>query len=620
MKKTLENFYKTFGDRGVMFLLYAASVVLHALLSVQMELPAVHPDEIGVASISAYFSGRDWSGMMGQIGYYYGYIQAVLYTPLFWLFSSNPYALYKSMLVINGVLVSFIPVLAYHLATKLGVDKVWQRVTIALCSGLYITYVAHSKFIWNEAICSLLPWVLVWCLFMSWDKKKRSGRFTMSVLTGFLCAVSYAAHQRLIAVVIALVLTAVIARLCFKERIFNIPAFAITAALSFVTEHFCTAMIKDAVWNGGVSNNTVEGEADRIGSLFEAGGIDRFTGTLYGHLYTFMTSTLGLGALAAVLLFCLVMAAINDARDNKEASQTGEDGTREYTAPKITYSVRLTIFTIYGFLAIGGSMLVSVLFKFGSNKAATIKDLTIFGRYMDNVVPLAVFAVLAFMFLYGLKLRHIFGAAGLYGVICGMFWLTGYPTVAEATTYRESPILGLLPLRINEDMTKPLNGMSFLIMTSVVFSVFALMIVLISCSKRHNTQTISLLLCGAFIGTTIFAGGAYLPMRAEDNAAKIAPAQELSEFLYNDVQSPVIAAYNIQSRTAALLQFLNPDATVLIVKDKKNIPDNSIVITETERGVPFVAGSYDIIGRTEKYTLYAYGEGARDYIKFKLGS
>lgn len=620
MKNTLERFYAAFGDRGVMFLLYAVSVVLHALLSVTMELPAVHPDEIGVASIAAMYSGRDWSGIMGNIGYYYGYIQALLYTPLFWLFGSSPFALYKSMLVMNGVLISFIPPIAYHLASKLGVEKVWQKIIIASCSGLYITYIAHSKFIWNEAICSLLPWVLIWCVFMAWDRKNRYSRFSMSVLTGFLCAVCYAAHQRLIAVVIALVLTLIIARVFFKENILNIPVFVLTAAVSFVTEHFCTQMIKNNVWRGGADFNTFESEIDRFGNLTQPGGLDRFTGTLYGHLYSFMTSTLGLGALAAVLLFCLVMAAYNDAADNRKRSSLGEDGTKEYVAPKKTYSVRLTIFSIYGFFAIGGSLLLSVLFKFGSSKLETIKDLTIFGRYTDNVAPMAIFMVLVFLFLYGLKLSHVLGAAGLYGIICGLFALTGYGTLAEAGTYRESPILAILPWRIGEDITEPITGMSFVIMSACVFTVFALMIVLICCTKHYYTHVISTLTCAAFVYTTVFTGSVYLPMRAEENADKTAPAEAICEYLYNDEQSPVIVAYLIPSRTAALVQFMNPETRVEIVRDKTKLPETCILIAENTRSVPFEVDSYDVIGHAEGYTIYAYGESARDFIKYKANS
>ncbi|MGN0684327.1 MAG: hypothetical protein ACI4JY_11675, partial [Oscillospiraceae bacterium] len=88
MIQALKRFYSNFGDRGIMFVMFAVSVVAHSLMAMCMELPAIDPDEIGVASIAAFYSGRDWSALMGQISYYYGYIQAVLYTPLFLLFNN----------------------------------------------------------------------------------------------------------------------------------------------------------------------------------------------------------------------------------------------------------------------------------------------------------------------------------------------------------------------------------------------------------------------------------------------------------------------------------------------------------------------------------------------------
>ena len=145
MTEKLKRFYATFGDRGVMFILFAFSVVVHAMLSLYMQLPAINPDEVGVASITAFYTGRDWSSLMSSVGYYYGYVQALFYVPLALIFSS-PYALYKAMLVMNGVLISFIPMIAYHLASKLGILQVWQKTVIALCCGFYITYIANFNF------------------------------------------------------------------------------------------------------------------------------------------------------------------------------------------------------------------------------------------------------------------------------------------------------------------------------------------------------------------------------------------------------------------------------------------------------------------------------------------
>ncbi len=615
MKEKLERFYSTFGDRGIMFILFAFSVVIHALLTLRMELPAVNPDEIGVASIAAFYAGRDWSGLMHAVGYYYGYVQAIFYLPLFAVFQS-PYALYKAMLVMNGVLISLIPMIAYHLAAKIGIPKVWQKTVIALCCGFYVTYIAHSKFIWNEAISSLLPWALIWCVYMAWDRKNRYSKFTFSMLAGFICAVSFGAHSRLIAVVIALTLTVLIARFCFKEKILNLPAFFITLSLSFVTEYFFRKMVQTIVWAGSPTGNTVEGGLERIGGLFEKSGFSQFVATLFGHLYTFCTSTLGIGAIAIAVFTVMCFSRLSEYYTRKK-SETIENGTKVYEPEKHRFSLRLMIFAIYAFFAVGGSLLLSVLYKFNSSQFGDIKDLVIFGRYTDNVAPLAIFLVIAFLYLYGISIKTVAGSAALYAYVCFGFFTVSYPLVEKARSYRESPILGLLPWRIGEDITSNFSSISFIIMTSAVFTLFAALAVSLSCTRRFKAQFLSVIICGIFTYTTLFASFNYLPMRAEENLEKTAPVKAICEFLYNDVNSPQIVAYQTNTRTAGLVQFLNPLTEVSLIRKAKNLPENGLIIITNGTEIPYSPDEYDVVGTTTEFTVLACGNHARDYIKFK---
>lgn len=615
MREKLERFYSAFGDRGVMFLLFAFSVVIHALLSINMELPAVSPDEFGTASVAAFYAGRDWP-LMGSLVYYYGYVQAIFYLPLELVFGS-PYALYKAMLVMNGVLISFIPMIAYHLASKLGIPKVWQKIVIAFCCGFYITYIAHSKFIWNEAISSLLPWLLIWCVFMAWGRKNKYSRFSFSVITGFLCAACYGAHSRLIAVVIALIITLLIAEIIFKEKIVNLPSFFITLVISFVTEHFFKEMIKAEVWNGNADLNTVDSGLERITGILEAQGFWNFIATLFGHLYTFFTSTLGIGAIAVAVFVILIAKRINEWHVNRRRPR--EDGTKVYEPVKHKYSLHVTVFGIYAFLAVGGSLLLSALYKFNSGQFGDIKDLIIFGRYTDNVAPMAVFLVLVFLFRYGYTIRTIIGSAAIYGYVCLGFALTAYPLLQDGA-YRESPVLGLLPWRIGEDCTADFTELSFIIMSSSVFALFALMAVYAACSRHHRAQLAAFTMSAVFVYTTIFAGAQYLPMRAAENLTNTAPAKAVSEYLYNDPLSPDIVAYQLNSRMTGLLQFLNPEATVLKISREKNLPETGILVVENGTEIPFTPAEYDVIGSTEEHSVIAYGEAARDYIKYKGAS
>lgn len=614
MIQALKRFYTNFGDRGVMFIMFACSVVMHSLLAMCMELPAVNPDEIGVASVSAFYSGRDWSLLMEKVSYYYGYIQALFYAPLFMLFK-NPYALYKACLVMNGVLISFIPLIAYHVAGRVGVKKVWQKLVAAVCSGCYITYVAHSKFIWNETICSLLPWALLWVIFQAVDCKKAGARCAWSAVAGLLCAVCYAAHSRLLAVVIAFVMTLLIVRIFMKRMILVLPVFFPVLALSFVAEHFAKKLIQQLVWLGNASGNTMESEADRVLGLIEPDGLSRFCSALFGHLYTFMTSTVGLGALAVALFFLAVLTYIIEWRRGRKHDHI--DGVEVVTAAQHKYSPRMLLLGIYAFLAVGGSMALSVLFKFNSSQIGDIKDLTMFGRYTDNVAPLAVFFVLMFLFRYGIKIRQTAWGAGVYAYVCVCFFTISYPQVQAARGYRESPMLGLMPWRIGEDYTKTFTGESFIIMTAVSFSVLALIAVFVSCAKKGGKGFISAMMCALFTYTTLFAGFVYLPDRAEDNLKKTEPARMVSSLLYNEDASPLIVCYKLKSRNAGLIQFLNPQTHVTIIRRDRNIPDNCIIVADEETLLPLDITDYDYIGTEGGLSVYAHGETARDYMKYK---
>lgn len=617
MIQALKRFYSVFGDRGVMFIMFAANVVMHSLLSIYMELPAVNPDEIGVLSVSAFYTGKDWSGLMGQIGYYYGYVQALFYAPLFLIFK-NPYSLYKACLVINGILISFIPLIAYDLCGRLGIEKVWKKLAASFCAGSYITYIAHSKFLWNEAICSVLPWVLLWLMIISCGCAGLPKKIILSAVGGLLCAVCYAAHSRLIAVVIAFALTVIIARIFMKKQTLLLPVFLPVLAGGFLAEHFLKKFIQQRVWDGKASGNTIGAELDRLTGLFGENGFVKFIATLFGHLYTFVTSTAGIGAIAFTVFFLIIFRRISDRLNSRRPVMI--DGVEVHTNTDYTYDSGITVTAVYAFLAVGGSMLLSVLFKFNSGQFEYIKDLPIFGRYTDNTAPLAVFLVMLFLFRYGLNIKHIAWSAGVYAYICFEFFVMTFPYVEKASVYRESPILGLLPWRIGEDFTQAVTTESFIIITSTGFSVLALFAVFCICTRKNVKALISGIMCCIFIYTTIFAGVSYLPFRAEKNAKKTLPARLVSSMLYNEKASPTIVCHNTSTQTPGLIQFLNPETTVTIIRKVKNIPDNCIIITNEEELLPFEESTTELIGTQGGLSVYAHGEAARDYMKYKRSS
>ncbi len=603
MRRRLEQFYESFGDRGVMFILYALAVVINALPAVTAELPSVYPDEISVAGAAALYSGRDWSALFKDINASGGYIQAILYTPLFWIIK-NPYALYKAMLIENALVVGFIPLIVYRLAGKFGVIRVRQKLLISMCCGMYVSYLVNSKFIWNESVTCLFGWLLVLCFFGSWDKTSQSARAGMSVLTGFLCALSYAASTRLISVVAAIVLTAVFARFVLKEKALNLPVFGLTLMGAFVGEHFLREAVEKAVW-GTASNNL-----ENIAAYANAAG--RFFGVLFSHIYAFMTSSIGLGALAAAIFAVMLLTYLSEGI--KARPTVLEDGTKVYEPVKHKFNVKLTAFALLQFSAVGFTSMISAFFAFGTGKYSS--ETSMFGRYTDNIAPFAMFLVLTYIFLYGIDLAKPLIGAGIYGYACLCFAVAGYPLTQLYSQFSCSPILGMFTTILGEDGAESSSGMGYVIMSSFVFTVYVLVIVLIACTRKHRTSSVTGTVFGVIAAAIIYTCVWYLPRICTENSERLAPYKEVAALLYNDAQSPPIIAYNTDPELAATVQFLTPDAQVSTLKRGKKITKSCLLIAENNAKLPFKGGSYDIVGKTAAFTVYAYGENARDFISY----
>lgn len=591
MKKRLIQFYNSFGDRGVMFILYAVAVVANVLPAIFAELPAVFPDEMNNASAAAVLAGRNWSGALEGGGG--GYIQAVLYTPLFWLIK-NPYALYRSMLIVNALAISLIPLIAYHFAGKFGVVRVRRKLLVAFCCGLYVAYFTDSKFIWNETLSCLMAWVLALCLFSSWEGKSRSSRGALSILAGFVCALAYAVDARLIGLVVALALTVILARIFMRERMLNLPIFGVSLIASFTAEHFLRNAVAAALWNG---------EAETLEDVLTSPTNGFFT-EFFTQMYAFMTSSVGIGALAAAIFVVMMLACLKEGI--KDRPKTLEDGTKVYEPIKHKYSMRLTVFALFQFLAMICTAATAALFS--SSDLNSNSGLAVFGRYADNVAPLSIFLALVYIFLYGIDLVKPLIGAGVYGYTCICFGAAGVPAAELSESFKFSALFELF----GEDDA----GRSCIIMSSLVFTLYSLIIVFASCMRKRRTTAITGAVFVVMMTATIYTAVAFLPRVFIRNYEEKAPARELLGIVYNDAQSPPILFYDTEPETAAILQFLAPETRVRFLSGGETVSDSCLLIAETGAAPPFDGGSYDIVGRTSEYTVYAFGDIARDFIRF----
>lgn len=592
MKRRMEQFYSAFGDSGIMFILYTLSVVLNCLLTWNMELPSKFPEEITVAGTAAYFSGKDWSSLLGSIDSSGGYIQAIFYVPLFFLFST-PYAIYKSMLVVNALLISIIPLIVYHIAAKLGIERVRHKLMISLSCGMYVSYIACSKFVCSDTISAVLCWVMLLCVFCSWNKKNKGTRFVMSIVIGFLFAAAYAANPQLLAVDAAVLTAVLIAHFAFREKVLNLIVFAVSGTLSFAAEHFVSEALKQSLWNENVH-------------IEFSGSMQNIFSAIYSGFYAFMTSSLGMGALAAALFLTLAFSILREGI--RKRVDTPESNTKVYEPIKHRYSMRVTLFALFQLLAVFLLEVFSSLFVVvcGSGEKKEFESCA------DILAPFALFLVLVFIIQYGIELRHIFLGAGIYAYACLCFALTAYSGLEESG--HNKVLSEILPLRGIVDVTS--SKMTYLIVSSCVFTIFALLFVFVSCTRRHRARLAATSIFTMFVLSAAYLSIAYIPSAGIENSQKNAAYTEVFALLYNTPQSPPIIVYEAEEELAATIQFLAQDTPVGIMKSGEKIPESCLLITKSGAQLPRDAGSYDNVGKTNNYTVYAFGETARNFIRY----
>lgn len=579
MKRRLELFYESFGDRGIMFILYAFSVVVNSLLTWNMVLPTVYPQELAVAGEAAMLSGITPWPMLTDISST-GYLQGILYVPLYRLFN-NQFALYKTMLIVNALLVSFIPMIIYYLAAKLGVPRVRQKLMIAVSCGMYISYIADSKYIWNESVTALICWLIILSFFRARERTNRASVVTGSVMPGILCALGFAASPKLSAIAAAFAVTVLIARLAFHEKTVNLFIFTVSLVLSFLGEHFIRSLFENGIRLDGLSLSYTAG----------------FWGRLFSYLYAFVTTTFGIGALAAAFTAIMLLKLIREGPRHKVEEPEGV--TTVYEPIKHFYSIRLTFFSLFQMLA--------VLFTAVYTALDTAEPTA---RLTNDLAPLALFTAIVFIYLYGTELKQILISIGIYIYVCICYAVEGLPLNSITGSLGD-----IFPAAFStgDDGSDKMN---YIIMSSCVFTMLALLVVYAVCSRKHRTVFVTVSISAFLVISTAYLGGYWLPGEAKLAAAGLEPFRKVSDMLYDDSQSPPIIVYETDERLAGTIQFLAPHTRVTIMKTGEKAPENCLLIAENGAEVPFERGSYENVGRTDRYTIYAFGESAKDFMRY----
>lgn len=571
-------------DWFFMAALYVITLVIHVLMTQVTTMFNLTPDEYAVTGVAAWANGLDWSATVSAGGYY-GYFQSLFYIPVLKLFS-DPMTQYRAMIILNGFIMSFAPVIVYYLSRKWFNVRKLSSVFISVVCGMYPSYFLLTKYTWNETMCCILPWVFALLMYKSLRSHKDAPHTAKAVfmqqlwavLAGLTIIAAYASHGRMLALTAAGVVLELIVLITMKRRLFSLVGFFTSCAGGFVIDKFLKHYIQAELWLSGTkekaSVNTIENMFSRISNI-DAEKLEHFPQTLFGHFFYFISSTWGFGAVCIVLIFSgIVMYYVSRRRirNSDEAPVTAEGKPQTYIGTS------LAIFCWYALLAMGAIFVVSVAFKATSSVYDTRADTAIFGRYIETFFPIAIFPALIMIYRRRFTAKHCFGAllvAAFVFVMTEMFTVSA--VVGDGSTTKNivgAMILGIAPLRIGEGLKDTITETTFLkIIGVVMLLLLALVIARLIKKKGESLFNIVTIPLGALlIYTTLYGFDNYTVVQgknAQYGANYVTQALSMiDDCPYNDV-----LCFSMKGERYSKAQFLFPEMKIRLASNTKKLKE-----------------------------------------------
>ena len=350
--------------------IYFITLLIHVIV-IPFYNVAVITDELNPLALGFMIRGENWTQYLIADGYYYKYGQLLFYLPFIILIRNN-YILYRVLLLVNAIIVSFLPVCAYEILTQyLGCKKVEKSFQIAVIIGFIPAVLLNSKFIWAESLLLIIPWIIIilFLKLMDYDVSD-SEKWIYSVLIAVLQVYAYMVHTRGIVILIASLLCTILIRFVLKEKnIKFIPYLGVTVIL-YLVDSLLGAMIRNYLYSGSenlIGETTAFINSEFIKKIMSVSGLKVLGGEIAGWLFASVSSTFGMSCLG-LLISIMVLVSVKRWKE---------------------YSNQELILTLFVLLSFCGSLMAGVLFFFNdifeyAGVAVAVRgDKMVYVRYLD---------------------------------------------------------------------------------------------------------------------------------------------------------------------------------------------------------------------------------------------
>ena len=573
-------------------------------------------DEFGVLALAAFFTGENWSSLVSSIGYY-GYGQALLYVPLFKLIH-NPTTLYTSIIILNSILISLIPIFIINILERCFKEKNKTRIfLITITVSVYPHYLIYSKWSCNEILMALIPWICIYILVK--EEENVSNIFkknTNSILLAGVLTYGYATHGRFIGIITATIITIVVYQLLTKRKIVSYIYFVPSLVLGLILDNNIKNYLLSSLWlkdSSSKTSNTLSTEIREISSI-DYNAILPMLKSFVGQLFYVSSSTFGFFIISLSLCITLIINFFK----NYKFKIVNENGRGIFI---------ISFFSSLSFLI---GIFISVIFlKSGVMDPNGRGDYFIYGRYIDNLVGPIIF--IGLYKIRDIKNRLIYISLLIFFVIfpLTLFWISrdiiARPNISNWT------ILDILPY-INNNINNIdfISNISFLRLTIIVLVVFVFLLCFIKMKRvAMNCVILSLL----FLYTYLYVSSNMIIPNSNRNYSQVTSAIKIFDelgTLYEEYPNITLVTDNkVKPWSESRYQFVLPQYKISLYKGEwDSIPDgiemNSIIMSPYNLNLEekkadiykiFLPGISDVF---LDENVWIYGKNIKSYLDEKL--
>lgn len=356
-------------------------LVFNFIISLNVKILAINPDEINVLAIPAKISGNQWY-LASKL--YYGWGGAIFYYPLFALIK-NPITIYRGIILVNSILLSFIPCISYIILEDFF--EIYNRkikLLISFFLGIYPGTFSMAQYGWNETWIRLITWIILFILLkLIYEEKNRKIK---SFLLGVLLAYSYTIHGRMIVLIPVIIIIYLYFFISKKRSILSISFYLIGFLLTFFIDKIIKGKLQ--VWffvsqKGSLINTFSDTVNNRLNVITDVNTIMSILRAIFSYLFYINITSFGIFALALVLLIKLW-------KENN------------------TQNLKYTIVGIFSVIGIIFSSIIGALF-FAKDFTGT-DNFYIYGRYTDHFTSVIILFIIVLIIKKKIDMSNIYQA------------------------------------------------------------------------------------------------------------------------------------------------------------------------------------------------------------------